>query len=78
MQGEGTGHGEGRRFLIATAIAHYSRAPRWDRPGLVEARKEIIGLFTGALGYQHVSDLGLNLAGALGVTVQRVLERMEE
>ncbi|MGH3769584.1 MAG: caspase family protein, partial [Pseudonocardiaceae bacterium] len=52
--------GDGRRFLIATAIAHYPRAPQWDRPGLVEARKEIIDLFTGPLGYQHVSDLGLN------------------
>ncbi|MGH3940111.1 MAG: caspase family protein [Pseudonocardiaceae bacterium] len=52
--------GQGRRFLIATAIAHYSHAPQWDRPGLVEARKEIIDLFTGPLGYQHVSDLGLD------------------
>ncbi len=46
--------------MIATAIAHYSRAPQWDRPALVEARNEIIDLFTGPLGYQHVSDLGLN------------------
>ncbi|MGH3889704.1 MAG: caspase family protein, partial [Pseudonocardiaceae bacterium] len=52
--------GDGRRFLIATAIAHYSHAPQWDRPGLVDARNEIIDLFTGPLGYQHVSDLGLN------------------
>jgi WD40 repeat protein len=60
MRGEGTGDGRGRRFLIATAIAHYSYAPQWDRPGLLDARKEIIDLFTGLLGYQHVSDLGLN------------------
>ncbi|MGH3839718.1 MAG: caspase family protein, partial [Pseudonocardiaceae bacterium] len=54
------GDGPGRRFLIATAIAHYSHAPQWNRPGLVKARNEIIDLFTGPLGYQHVSDLGLN------------------
>jgi WD40 repeat protein len=54
------GDGQGRRFLIATAIAHYSRAPQWDRPGLLDARNAIIDLFTGLLGYQHVSDLGLN------------------
>jgi hypothetical protein len=60
MRGEGTGDGRGRRFLIATAIAHYSHAPQWDRPGLLDARKEIIDLFTGPLGYHHVSDLGLN------------------
>ncbi|MCZ0999394.1 hypothetical protein O1M63_16920 [Streptomyces mirabilis] len=49
-----------RRFLIATAVAHYARAPRWDRPGLVHARERIIELFTGALGYTHVDDLGLD------------------
>jgi WD40 repeat protein len=50
----------GRRYLIATAIAQYARAPQWDRPGLVQARDEIIELFTGSLGYRHVGDLGLN------------------
>ncbi len=49
-----------RRYLIATAIAHYPKAPQWDRPGLVEARDQIIRLFTEDLGYQHVSALGLN------------------
>ncbi|MEV7099507.1 caspase family protein, partial [Amycolatopsis sp. NPDC051045] len=50
----------GHRFLIATAIAHHQYAPEWDRPGLVEARNEIIDLFTKKLGYQHISDLGLD------------------
>jgi hypothetical protein len=58
--GEGTGDGRGRRFLIATAITHYAYAPQWDRPGLVDGRNAIIDVFTGLLGYQHVSDLGLN------------------
>ncbi|MDH6116008.1 WD40 repeat protein [Kitasatospora sp. GAS204A] len=49
-----------RRFLIATAVAHYKNASAWDRPGLVEARQDIIDLFTGRFGYQHVSDLGLD------------------
>ncbi|WP_406631970.1 caspase family protein [Amycolatopsis sp. WGS_07] len=51
---------EPRRYLIASAVAHYPKAPRWDRPGLVEARDEIISLFTEDLGYQHVSTLGLD------------------
>ncbi|MDQ0748108.1 hypothetical protein QF034_002339 [Streptomyces africanus] len=54
---------EPRRFLIATAISHYPNAPaelEWDRPGLVEARRKVVELFTGELGYTHVSDLGLN------------------
>ncbi|MFD8927458.1 caspase family protein [Streptomyces mirabilis] len=49
-----------RRFLIATAVAHYAKAPRWDRAGLVHARERIIELFTGTLGYTHVDDLGLD------------------
>ncbi|WP_128428119.1 AAA family ATPase [Streptomyces cyaneus] len=49
-----------RRFLIATAVSHYPHAPEWDRPGLVEARREIVELFTTKLGYEHVSDLGAN------------------
>ncbi|MDQ1019809.1 AAA family ATPase [Streptomyces afghaniensis] len=54
---------EPRRFLIATAISHYPNAPaelEWDRPGLVEARRKVVELFSGTLGYTHVSDLGLN------------------
>jgi hypothetical protein len=50
----------GNRLLVATAVAHYSKAPRWDRPGLVAAREEIIRLFTGTFGHTHLSDLGLN------------------
>ncbi|MFF0015154.1 caspase family protein [Streptomyces sp. NPDC005374] len=49
-----------RRFLIATAVSHYPHAPEWDRPGLVEARRKMVELFTGRLGYEHVSDLGTN------------------
>lgn len=51
---------EPRRYLIATAVAHYKEQPEWDRPGLVEARQNIIDLFTDRFGYQHVSDLGLD------------------
>ncbi|MER7752277.1 caspase family protein [Kitasatospora sp. NPDC097643] len=51
---------EPRRFLIATAVAHHQRSPEGDRPGLVQARQQIIDLFTRRLGYTHVSDLGLD------------------
>lgn len=51
---------EPRRFLIATAVSHYPHSPEWDRPGLVEARRKMVELFTGKLGYEHVSDLGAN------------------
>ncbi|MFD7477796.1 caspase family protein [Streptomyces sp. NPDC059837] len=57
----GAGDNDGpRRFLIATAMAHYSKSPEWNRPSLVEARDQIIELFTGELGYRHETDLGLN------------------
>jgi caspase domain-containing protein len=49
-----------RRYLIAAAITRYAKAPQWDRPGLIEAREQIIRLFTEDLGYQHVSTLGLD------------------
>ncbi|WP_410619992.1 caspase family protein [Amycolatopsis sp. cmx-8-4] len=49
-----------RRYLIATAIAHYPNQPSWDRPCLATARDELVGLFTRDLGYEHISDLGLN------------------
>jgi WD40 repeat protein len=49
-----------RRFLIATAVSRYPKCPQWDRPGLVEARERIIGLFTRKLGYQHQTALGLD------------------
>jgi WD40 repeat protein len=51
---------EGRRLLVATAVAHYPKNPTWDRPGLIRARNQIIELFTGALGYTHISDLGVD------------------
>jgi hypothetical protein len=50
----------GRRLLVATAVARYPKAPQWDRPGLAAARQQVIDLFTGVLGYAHVSDLGLD------------------
>lgn len=56
----GTGDGEARRFLIATAVARYPKCPAWDRPGLVEARERVIELFTRTLGYRHQASLGLN------------------
>ena len=59
MTGSGSA-AQGRRLLVATAVAHYPKAPQWDRPGLADARQQVIDLFTGALGYTHVSDLGLD------------------
>jgi hypothetical protein len=49
-----------RRYLIATAVARYPKAPQWDRPGLIDAREQIIRLFTEDLGYQHISTVGLD------------------
>jgi WD40 repeat protein len=49
-----------RRYLIAAAVAHYPKSPQWNRPALVEARDDVITLFTEDLGYQHVSTLGLD------------------
>ncbi|MEU9546216.1 WD40 repeat domain-containing protein [Streptomyces mirabilis] len=51
---------EPRRFLIATTVSRYPRCADWDRPGLVEARAQIVELFTQHLGYQHHTDLGLD------------------
>ena len=59
MTGSGSA-AQGRRLLVATAVAHYPKAPQWDRPGLASARQQVIDLFTGVLGYAHVSDLGLD------------------
>jgi WD40 repeat protein len=50
----------GRRLLVATAVAHYAKRPEWNRPGLVDARQQIIDLFTRSLGYTHLPDLGLD------------------
>ncbi|MET7608972.1 caspase family protein [Streptomyces avermitilis] len=49
---------EPRRFLIATAVSRYALCPAWDRPGLVEAREQIVELFTQKLGYRHHTALG--------------------
>ncbi|MEU6420140.1 caspase family protein, partial [Streptomyces spiralis] len=63
MNGTGDGGGDPRRYLIATAVSHYPNAPaelEWDRPGLTEARRKVVELFTDELGYKHVSELGAN------------------
>ncbi|MGW5406394.1 AAA family ATPase [Streptomyces spiralis] len=63
MSGTGDDGGGPRRYLIATAVSHYPNAPaelEWDRPGLVDARRSVVDLFTGELGYEHVSELGAN------------------
>ena len=52
--------GDGRRLLVATAVAHYAKHPAWNRPDLAEARQQVIDVFTGTLGYTHISDLGLD------------------
>ncbi|MFJ3673899.1 hypothetical protein ACIPSE_46435, partial [Streptomyces sp. NPDC090106] len=41
-------------------MAKYTKCPDWDRPQLVEARDKVIEVFTGRLGYRHVSGLGLD------------------
>ncbi|MFD8932313.1 caspase family protein, partial [Streptomyces mirabilis] len=59
-----------RRYLIAAAVARYPKCPDWDRPGLVEARKQIVELFTQKLGYQHHAALGAD------PTVQQLREQL--
>ena len=61
-----------RRYLIATATAHYKNHSAWDRPGLVQARQDVIDLFCGRFGYQHVTDLGLD------PTQYQLTERLRE
>ncbi|MET9770336.1 caspase family protein [Streptomyces sp. NPDC006415] len=58
--GSGQGTRQSRRYLIATAVAHYPKCAAWDRPSLVEAREQIIALFTQELGYHHHTTLGLD------------------
>ncbi|WP_406431287.1 caspase family protein [Streptomyces sp. NBC_01589] len=58
--GDGAGEEDPRRFLIATAVSRYPKCPAWDRPGLGDARERVIELFTGQLGYRHVTGLGLD------------------
>ncbi|MFC8670916.1 caspase family protein, partial [Streptomyces sp. NPDC057199] len=52
--------GEPRRYLIATAVSRYPKCAEWNRPGLVEAREQIVDLFTQQLGYRHHTALGLD------------------
>ncbi|MET9901697.1 caspase family protein [Streptomyces sp. NPDC006446] len=67
----GSQDGEGpRRCLIATAVSRYPKCPDWDRPGLVQAREQVIELFTQQLGYRHESALGLD------PTMQQLRERL--
>ncbi|MFI0960636.1 caspase family protein [Streptomyces sp. NPDC021080] len=61
---------EPRRYLIATAVSRYPKCLDWDRPGLVQAREQVIELFTGQLGYRHESALGLD------PTVQQLREHL--
>ncbi|MEU0248417.1 caspase family protein [Streptomyces sp. NPDC006235] len=49
-----------RRYLIAAAVSRYPKCVDWDRPGLVEAREQIIELFSQKLGYRHETALGLD------------------
>lgn len=58
--GSGAGEGGPRRFLIAAAVSRYPKRPAWDRPGLVEAREQVIDVFTRELGYRHHTALGLD------------------
>ncbi|WP_414507379.1 caspase family protein [Streptomyces sp. NEAU-L66] len=57
---DGAGREEPRRFLIATAVSRYPKCPEWNPSGMVEARERVIELFTGELGYQHYTGLGLD------------------
>ncbi|MEV7442945.1 WD40 repeat domain-containing protein, partial [Streptomyces sp. NPDC091204] len=41
-----------RRYLIAAAVAHYPKNRAWDRPGLLEARDQVVRVFTDRLGYR--------------------------
>ncbi|MEV4619048.1 hypothetical protein AB0J74_10140 [Asanoa sp. NPDC049573] len=52
--------GGARRYLIASAVTRFPKAPRLDRPELVGARDQVVDLFTTRLGYQNVPDLGLD------------------
>ncbi|MGN2639067.1 caspase family protein [Nocardia takedensis] len=54
-------HGEQpRRYLLATAVATHTEAPHWNRPGLEQAREQMIELFTERFGYEFVTTLGMN------------------
>ncbi|MYV41900.1 hypothetical protein GT030_24290, partial [Streptomyces sp. SID1328] len=61
---------EPRRYLIAASVARYPKCADWDRPGLVEAREQIVELFTRKLGYRHHTALGVD------PTVQQLREQL--
>ncbi|SOE14186.1 WD-40 repeat-containing protein [Streptomyces sp. 2323.1] len=63
LHSNGAGTEEARRFLIATAVSRYPNSPELDRRELVDARERVIELFTGELGYQHYTGLGLDPTG---------------
>ncbi|WLQ35366.1 caspase family protein [Streptomyces castrisilvae] len=56
---DGTAAGP-RRFLMAAVVADYPKNRDWNRPGLVEARDRVVGLFTGPLGYRLHDPLPLS------------------
>ncbi|WP_181319995.1 caspase family protein [Saccharothrix carnea] len=61
--------------MIATVVAHHTLNSAWDRPGLLEARDDVVSLFTGTLGYEHVDVLGLNPTQAQLTTELRRFSR---
>ncbi|WP_326740431.1 caspase family protein [Streptomyces sp. NBC_01022] len=56
---DGTAAGP-RRFLIAAVVADYPKNRAWNRPGLLQARDRVVGLFTGPLGYRLHDPLPLS------------------
>jgi Caspase domain len=54
------GPGAGRRFLITGAVSRYWHEPAWNREELAAGLQEIVTLFTGDLGYEHVSLIGMD------------------
>ncbi|MFF2367803.1 hypothetical protein ACFVU0_34525 [Streptomyces sp. NPDC058122] len=54
------GGGEPRRYLITGVNAEYLHEPAWNRRGLNESRQDIVNLFTGQFGYEHVGHPGPN------------------
>ena len=68
----------GRRLLVATAVANYAKEPRWDRPGLVAAREEIVRIFSGTFGYDLVPDLRLDpTAGQLTTALRKIAKQAD-
>ncbi len=50
----------GRRFLLAGAVSHYRHDLSWDREELAGDLRQMIELFTGELGYEHLPLIGLD------------------